>query len=130
MAENIKRKSPDNPLMRDEPEERDGKYIKPTALAKVEEATFNAKPPAEGFSPVVRRILNPDRHVKNKAVVIGTSGQIRERSMPTSEGPKRVVTHIAKGIDPKILKADRRAALRLTQGRWTGYGDPKAGEKT
>jgi hypothetical protein len=88
--------------------------------------------PAAGYgaSPVVRRILNPDRHVKNKAVVIGTSDEIREREMPTSKGPKHVVTHIAKGIDPKILKADRRAALRLTQGRWTGYGDPKAGEKT
>jgi len=91
----------------------------PSERASIAEERVAA--PLAEVSPLIRSLTTPGRaRKKGDAVIIGSAGEIRTRIMKTRRGTMEVKTHIAQGVDPKILKAARRAQMRAAQGRWDG----------
>jgi len=62
----------------------------------------------------------------HSAVIIGTTEEVRERVFKRGKKAFVATTQIARGVDPKILKAERRAMMRRATGRWDGVSDKGA----
>jgi hypothetical protein len=74
----------------------------------------------------VKRSQSPRLRNKHSAVglapdvIVGTTGEYRTRQFKKKGKVYEAVTHVARAIDPKILKAQRRSQMRAAQGRWDG----------
>ena len=73
------------------------------------------------LSPLIQHLTTPKASRRpGDAVIIGSSGEIRERTMKRGKKVFTVKTHVARGVDPSILKAAKHEQFRSMIGRWDG----------